>query len=157
MIAIIAVLAAVAVPQYMRFQLKSKCAEAKANLAAIRNAEAAHFSEFGTYVSAAPTPAGIPGSSPGPFAPVTAGFDELGFQATGRVFFSYAVALAPDGTGYTAEAAADLDGDGAIQYWAFPVAPAAGPLVPAAIGCDVTNLVASQIGPCDPAFGQSVF
>ena len=156
-IAIIGILAAIAVLQYMRFQLKSKSVEAKSNLKTIRIAETVFFSEFATYVAAEPTPWPIPGSVPGPFAPLTDGFRELGFAATGRVFFSYAIAVSPDGTGYTAEAAADLDVDSVRQYWGYAVPAASGTLVPADIGCDLTNLVAYQIGACGTAFGQSVF
>ncbi len=156
-IAIVGILASIAIPQYQRFQMRSKSVEAKSNLAAIRSAQSAHFSEFGVYVAAEPTPALIPGSLPVVFAPVTSGFAELGFQPSGRVLFSYAIATSADGSGYTAEAAGDLDEDAATQYWAVPMPQASGALVPARIGCNVGNLTPRQLGPCDTVFGQSVF
>ena len=156
-VAIIGILGSIAIPQYARFQLRSKTVEAKSNLVAIRAAQAAHFSEFGSYVAADPTPASAPGAVQVPFAPVTAGFLELGFEPTGAVFFSYAITVAADGTGYTAESAGDLDGDGVRQYWGYARLPVNGVPVTAAIGCDVSKLLPSQVSPCDSSFGQSVF
>ncbi len=55
-VAIIGILAAIAIPNFLRFQLRAKAGEGKTNLAAIRTAEEGYFSEFGTYVEAAATP-----------------------------------------------------------------------------------------------------
>ena len=137
--------------------MKSKTVEARANLAAIRTAQAALFGENGSYVAAAPVPAAIPGSNPVPFAPLTQGFQELGFNSSGRVYFQYAVALSADRTGYTAEAAADIDDDGARQYWTYPIPDASATLVDGPIGCDAPNLTSRQIAPCVSSHGQSVF
>ncbi len=59
-VAIIGILAAIAIPNFLRFQLKAKTSEGKTNIAAIRTAEQSYYSEFGTYVSAdgAPSPYG---------------------------------------------------------------------------------------------------
>ncbi len=56
-VAIIGILAAIAIPNFLRFQLKAKSSEGKTNLAAIRTAEQSYYSEFGIYVSAAVSPA----------------------------------------------------------------------------------------------------
>ena len=48
-VAIIGILAAIAVPNYERFQAKARQSEAKANLAAIYSANKAFFSEWTTY------------------------------------------------------------------------------------------------------------
>ena len=55
-VAIIGILAAIAIPNFLRFQLKAKSSEGKTNLAAIRTAEESYYSEFGTYVSALASP-----------------------------------------------------------------------------------------------------
>ena len=156
-VAIVGILAAIAIPQYTRFQLKSKSAEAKSNLSGVRAAEAAFFAEFGAYAAAGQTPASLPGDLPVAFSPVTAGFLQLGFEPEGRVFFALAVAVSADRTGYTAEAAGDLDGDGAPQYWAYPSPTSDGNIVPAAMGCDVGNLAPHHLGPCGTDHGQSIF
>ena len=59
-VAIIGILAAIAIPNFLRFQLKTKSAEGKVNIAAIRTAETAYMSEFATYVTAAASPTAIP-------------------------------------------------------------------------------------------------
>ena len=51
-VAIIGILAAIAIPNFLRFQLKSKSSEGKVNLAAIRTAEESYLAEFGVYVGA---------------------------------------------------------------------------------------------------------
>jgi type IV pilus assembly protein PilA len=53
-VAIIGILAAIAIPNFLRFQLRSKAGEGKVNLAAIRSAEEGYFAEFGTYVGRNP-------------------------------------------------------------------------------------------------------
>ena len=56
-VAIIGILAAIAIPNFLRFQLKAKSSEGKTNLAAIRTAEESYYSEFGNYVSSSASPA----------------------------------------------------------------------------------------------------
>ena len=62
-VAIIGILAAIAIPNFLRFQLKAKTSEGKTNLAAIRTAEQSYYSEFGGYVSSTGArPGGAPRS-----------------------------------------------------------------------------------------------
>ncbi|MCZ6570273.1 MAG: prepilin-type N-terminal cleavage/methylation domain-containing protein, partial [Deltaproteobacteria bacterium] len=49
-VAIIGILAAVAIPNFIRYQLRTRAGEGKINLAAIRTAEEAYLAEFGRYV-----------------------------------------------------------------------------------------------------------
>ena len=56
-VAIIGILAAIAIPNFLRFQLKAKTSEGKTNLAAIRTSEESYYAEFGIYVSANASPA----------------------------------------------------------------------------------------------------
>ena len=108
-VAILGIICSIAVPQYMRFQLKAKSTEAKTNLKAIRAAEEAYYSEFGSFVAAVQTPASIPGTRSTTIAPPSPGFQRLGFEPAGEVFFAYAITVSSDGVGFTAEAAGDLD------------------------------------------------
>jgi type IV pilus assembly protein PilA len=102
-VAIIGILAAVAIPQYRKFQLKAKTSEAKTNLGAIMTCEASWQAEHDLYVLAAPDPAiGSVGASKTPWvAQNTAGgagfgFTVIGFIPQGDVYYSYEIgATAP--------------------------------------------------------------
>jgi len=178
-VAIIGILAAIAIPNFLRFQLRAKSSEGKTNLAAIRTAEEGYFSEFGTYVAQAtclPAACGSPpGTSkmawPAPATPPT-GFDTLGWAPEGDVFFNYAVAgAATVGTAlnvFTAEAEADIDGDAVLQTWGYvkPLSDGSGSIAGVIGVCQVTgvfdpvtnaNVLLSTVGPCNATSGQSVF
>ncbi|MDP6979109.1 MAG: prepilin-type N-terminal cleavage/methylation domain-containing protein [Myxococcota bacterium] len=158
-VAIIGLLASTAIPTYLRFQLKTKSSEAKVNLAAIRTAEEAYFGEFGRYVAAAAEPAAIPGTTQAEFTTASTGFITLGFVPDGRVFFSYGITTAAGlgDSGYTADAGADIDGNGVSQFWGFVKPASDGSRVNALVGCDVSAVTLEEVTPCGAAFGQSVF
>lgn len=48
-VAIIGILAAIAIPNFLKFQAKARQSEAKSNLAAVFTAETAYFSEYSAY------------------------------------------------------------------------------------------------------------
>ena len=154
---IIGVLSAIAIPVLAKYQLKTKTAEGKTNLAAIRTGEQAYFSEFKTFLAVAPEPPAIPGALRAPFDDAGSGFSTLGFDAEGSVFFSYGVAVSADGVGFTADAGADIDGDGVVQFWGYTKPDGGGAMPDGAVGCPPAGLTPTQIGPCDPSYGNSVF
>src|SRR5262245_64118922 len=86
-VAIIRILAATAIPNFLQFQLRSKTGEAKTNLAAIRTAEEGYFAEFNNYVQAGQTPTSAPGANKRVW-PTGSSFDNLGWSPTGNVFFN---------------------------------------------------------------------
>ncbi len=160
-VAIIGILAAIAIPNFLRFQLKSKTSEGKVNLSAIRTAEESYLAEFGSYVSAPAAPGSIPGTTKGTWPATAAGFDTIGWGPEGAVFFQYAIAVT--GTGYTASADADLDGNSTPQAWGY-AKPNAGTRVTKQTSsvCNEDELQAdNQVGPCDATgsavYGQSEF
>ncbi|ADU97315.1 type IV pilin protein [Thermovibrio ammonificans] len=127
-VAIIAILAAIAIPQYKKFQLRAKTSEAKENLGAIRTAEEAYSAENDVYLAATYDPADIPGPTPASWNATSVGFSKIGFEPAGKVYYSYTVFGNNAGTGdntdgkaFTADnninivmlAEGDLDGDGA--------------------------------------------
>jgi len=156
-VAIIGVLAAIAIPLLSSYQLRSKSAEAKTNLSAIRVLEESFYSEHQTYRSANAEPPAIPGSVAAAFDDVNSDFGPLGFMPQGRVYFSYGVAVSGDGSGFTADAAADIDGDGFVQYWGYANPDSGGALIAGKVGCDIANVQPETVGPCSASSGQSVF
>jgi len=105
-VAIIGILAAIAIPNFLTYQAKAKSSEAKTNINGIRTSEVAFFAENGAYVAAVANPvagAGIPGTAKQPWVvqplvaiPVPAvnfvgGYQTLGYSPQGNVFYQYAV------------------------------------------------------------------
>src|SRR5262245_11620816 len=128
-VAIIGILAAIAIPNFLRFQLKAKTSEGKTNIAAIRTAEQSYYSEFGFYVSSAGcSNCGTPPTSvKAPFDGSTAlGFDQIGWSPEGQVFFTYEAASS-DGTGMLISAEADIDANATRQAWGYHKPGIAGP------------------------------
>jgi type IV pilus assembly protein PilA len=182
-VAIVGLLAALAIPNYMRFQLRSRTSEAKANLAAIRTAEEGYYAEYGTYVAAAPTPAVVPGAGkaswplPPPGCPAC--FETIGWTPDGDVSFQYEVVVATLGLSvganvYTAAAIADLDGDGVRQIWGYvkplpdgssgqPSTLVGGAASAPCAGTGILNGstgaldLLQTVGPCEATSGRTVF
>jgi type IV pilus assembly protein PilA len=110
-VAIIGILAAIAIPNFLTYQLKSRQSEAKTNLQAIKTSEVSFQAERGCYIGVtvetgqplaaagtkiAPWPWGV---GAGPTAPgtlwctavYTGFFADIGFKATGNVMYVYGV------------------------------------------------------------------
>ena len=156
-VAIIGILAAIAIPNFLRFQLKSKSSEGKVNLAAIRTAEESYLAEFGNYEAAAPAPGTAPTTTKTVWPATAPGFDTLGWSPEGSVFFQYAITTGSGG--YTATATADIDGDSTMQNWGYaqPNNSDAVVAADAAASACSSGLALNQVGPCDPTHGRSVF
>lgn len=154
---IIGLLATIAIPMFQAYQFRTKSAEAKSNLTAITVAERAYSAENGGFLTVAPEPPALPGLQAQPFDGLGSGFAELGFAPEGNVYFSYGVRASADRTGCTADAGADIDGNGIVQYWGYTIPDGSGTIVPGQVGCNAAALVPQTIGPCDPTHGQSTF
>ena len=171
-VAIIGILAAIAIPNFLRFQLKAKSSEGKVNIAAIRTAEESYLAEFGTYVAAALSPAALPGASKVVFVDAGgagANFGVLGWAPEGQVFFQYGVAAAA-GTNYTISASADIDATGAATRQSWGYVKPVGVTILGIIGLDANCVAAgtwdpvaltatslNTVAPCDAISGQSQF
>ena len=154
---IIGLLATVAIPMFQAYQFRTKSAEAKSNLGAIMVSERSYAAENQGFLTVAPEPPAIPGLQAQPFDGVGSGFAALGFEPEGNVYFSYGVRASADRTGCTADAGADIDGNGIVQYWGYAAPDGAGAIVPSQVGCNAAALVPKTVGPCDPTHGSSVF
>jgi len=126
-VAIIGILAAIAIPNFLQYQMKSRQSEAKTNLQAIKTSEVSFQGERGCYLGmtgeGVATPAG--GTKVAPFTwgaglvatpPIATGwctgaaaavgntqgtFNTIGFKATGNVNYLYGVMTAVVGIPYT--------------------------------------------------------
>jgi len=156
-VAIIGILAAIAIPNFLRFQLKAKSSEGKTNLAAIRTAEESYFAEYGIYVSSEPSPPTVNNNAKIIFTHDTdgAGFDVVGWEPEGMVYFNYSVNML--GNHFTAAAVANIDNDGDPQYWGYTTDRNLGALTHDLGLCPSTGLKVEVVGPCDLVSGQSVF
>lgn len=88
-VAIIGVLAAIAIPNFLNYQCKAKQSEAKSNLGSIRTSEEAYLAEYDAY---------------------TTDLTKIGFDTKGSSRYSYSITTAT-ATAFTAQAtAANLKG-----------------------------------------------
>ena len=165
-VAIIGILAAIAIPNFLKFQLRSKTGEAKTNLAAMRTSEEGYFAEYSIYVGAGNiAPAGAPSAAKRPWPAVAADFDTLGWSPEGDVYFIYVATVV--GTAYSLGAQGDLDQGGLRSDFGYihpdvnlAVAPDpfgggcnGGVFNPANPGTPLPNTV----GPCSQNDGQDDF
>jgi len=151
-VAIIGILAAIAIPNFLQYQMKSRQSEAKTNLMAIKTSEVSWQGERGCYLAVTAAPAVAPGATKSqpqnwntagspwltPVTPAPAWcqvgvnnvgtFADLGFQATGLVYYQYATGpkagpwtscngavAAPAATDMTQEAGVDVAGAGGFR------------------------------------------
>ena len=108
-VAIIGILAAIAVPNFLTMQLRAKRSEVPTNLSAVRTTELAYFHEFDTYTAATANPSSVPGTGQVAF-PASDAWSKLGWSPDGKVRGQYGVAVTGT-TGFTATGVCNVDGD----------------------------------------------
>ncbi len=169
-VAIIGILAAVAIPKFMRFQLSAKASESKGILVAIRAAQEGYYAEFSRYVSALPiVPAAIgPAKTNWPLASTDShGFNLLGIRPEGGVWYQYGVTSSGTNA-FSAAARSDIDGDGNFNSWAYvkPAPGASSGVAPPIAACAATGVYNPStgsadrlqvVGPCDSTSGKTAF
>jgi len=120
-VAIIGILAAIAIPNFLTFRLKAKTSEAKSNLGAIRTVEEAYKAEEDEYYPQGSTIAlypGAAGSTKQAWDETATAFSALGFEPAGQVYYDYGISGCT-ATAFTADAYGDLDGDSVYaRYYA---------------------------------------
>lgn len=94
-VAIIGILAAIAIPNFLRYQSKAKQVEAKSNLAGIYISQTSYHSENDVYTSV---------------------LGNLSWTTSGSPRYGYAIPAA-NASGYTATATANIDSDSTLDVW----------------------------------------
>lgn len=136
-VAILAILAAVAIPVYNNYVYRAKTAEATTNISGIRTLEESWFAENNRYCDTvgdcnpstaavdtccaqAPTGAPVKQKTGWSVANIAA-WNLLGFAPTGSsTYYAYAVLTTQNTTRLTIGALGDLDGDGATHIFVMP-------------------------------------
>jgi prepilin-type N-terminal cleavage/methylation domain-containing protein len=127
-VAIIGVLASVAIPSFLNYQLTAKRSEAYMNLASLAKSQKSYFAEFNSFVSAAPEPGATTGENPTTTkrdtTPLRVAFSGVGWTPEGDVYFDYdtitdGLAGCTCTTCFTATAYGNLDGDMLISEFVY--------------------------------------
>jgi len=109
-VAIIGIMAAVAVPNFVALQLKAKRAELPGNLNGIRTAQIAYEAAYEGYIDCAENPGhAAVGKTQQAWNLTAAGWADLGWSPDGLVRGSYEVVAGA--TDFTATGVSDLDAD----------------------------------------------
>jgi type IV pilus assembly protein PilA len=157
-VGLIGMLTAIAIPSFLRYQLKTKSSEGKTNLAAIRMAETSYHAAMDVYVSANLSP-NVASSAARQAFVASPGFTSLGWEPEGPGFFTYAIATADAGQSFHATAHANLDGDATSQMWHYRRGSldSKSHLGAAPAVCTATDGGEGLLEPCHPNAGLTTF
>ena len=108
-VAIIGILAAIAIPNFVAMQYRAKRAEVPSNVDGIKTAELAYDAAFDGFINAAQNPAASPTKKQAQWTTGTA-YDTLGWAPDGDVRGVYTVATTSS-TDFTVTGECDVDGD----------------------------------------------
>ncbi len=156
-IVVVGILAAIAIPNFVRYQLRAKSSEATAAVQAIAQAQIEHQRQAGRFVPLELPAAGAPGRLKMAWTDEDAAAAQaIGWAAPSATWFSYRVAVEPTKDGretFSICAESDLDGDGryaAVVLWYPTVNEAGNPdTAPPAPPCAHEPVVARP-----PTFGR---
>ena len=122
-VAIIGILAAIAIPNFLTYQKKSKTSEAKTCIGGIKTSQLSFAAEKDHHAVCAKL-GGTPNTSKAewPAAGSCGGFDSIGWRPAGDVYFNYECTTGADSSGNAAVAIgaqSDLDGDSKYGEFGF--------------------------------------
>ena len=109
-VAIIGILAAIAIPNFITMQLKAKRGELPGNVDGIKTAELAYDASFDGFLAATASPSTAPTKATAAWADA-GGFGSIGWAPDGRVRGQYSVANITN-SNFDVLGTSDVDGDG---------------------------------------------
>ena len=150
-VAIIGVLVAIAVPSFLRYQLRAKRSEAYANLEAIAKAETSYYATNGLFLNTGVSMPGGLSSARRAWTPAAdAAFAPIGFRPEGNVYFDYDVNTACGASCFTATAYGDVDGDGFVSALMYVHPDGLGGVAGAGLGLGLATPIENGV----PVFNQ---
>lgn len=115
-VAIIGILAAIAIPNFVSMQYRAKRAEVPSNVDGIKTAQIAYDADRDTYLEIGTAlPTGTPDKQLKDWPQPAAGFDDIGWRPDGRVRGQY-VAFA-SAVAFNVGGASDVDGDSTLAVY----------------------------------------
>jgi type IV pilus assembly protein PilA len=108
-VAIIGILAAIAIPNFVAMQLKAKRSEVPSNVDGIKTSEVAYEAAFDSFIDAAAKPGSL-AKTQRAWTVTADGFSSIGWKPDGAIRGSYAV-TGSGATDFLVTGSSDVDGD----------------------------------------------
>ena len=124
-VTVIGVLAAIAVPRFVNFQLRAKRSEAMVNLRAIATTQGAYYATHSAFVDCEASPTTPLGAQQHPFDLARPGWSALGWSPLGLVRCHYSAQVFENTRGKWVrnKARCDLDDDDTVAEWWIDLDP----------------------------------
>jgi len=121
-VAIIGILAAIAIPNFVEMQYRAKRAEIPSNVKAIKDVEMAYDAEYNVFLTATSHPTSSPDKKPAQWQGGNTSFQTLGWQPDGDVRGRYAVTTTAPSSGtpggdFVVTGICDVDADGVVATY----------------------------------------
>ncbi len=154
---LVGIVAAIAIPNFVRYQLRAKASEVQVEVSALVRAEQELAARDGKYLALPRTPSAAPGAARAPLSPEELQRAQaLGWMVSGALYGRYAVAVSEDGASAAVCGESDIDADGALAVRVAFLPDDAGKAPPAPCTAPV-EYEGQAAGEVEVVTGPSVF